>query len=411
MISIYLLLCLVCLLVVSFSSYELKYLALVDESFIEELKLEYKGKLTNKELYENKVIFLEFINVFALSLGLVFSFVLGREIEFVCKLYWSFSVEFVVAIIYGVLLVFISYYLPRAIARRQEIYEDVKLDKKIYLLAYPLYLISRGVKKSLNKKSQEEEKIDEDVLNEMVDSFEEEGVIEEDEANMVRGAIELHNIEAHEIMTPRVDVFAINDEEDIHDLLKNEEIFTHSRIPVYHGTIDHIVGVLPLKSLYRYLLKGETADIMSLCYKPLFVSSSLLITDLLDEFRSTKTHIAVVIDEYGGTKGIVTMEDILEEIVGDIFDETDEIEEEVYEKSNGVYVIDGSMNVDDFFQEIEYEGEYETGFLTVSGFVQELIGRFPKKGDVITFQNYQFKVLSIDGFVVDKLEVKKITDE
>lgn len=410
MIIMYSLLIFVCFLLTAFTSYEIKYLSLADEDFIHNLKIErnkINKNLSNEDLYNLKLMCLELFNLFTLTLGIVIVIALVFESTLEDKHLFIVIFE----IIYASLLVLFSYFLPRALARRNKTFEDVHLNRKYIILIYPLYLLSKIISKPFIKQSLKEEKIDEDVLNEMVDSFEEEGVLEEDEAEMVRGAIDLHNIEAHEIMTPRVDVFAIDVEESVVDILKKPDLFTHSRIPVYEETIDHIVGVLTLKALYRSLLKGEETNIRDLCYKPLFVSSNLIVTDLLNEFRESKTHIAVVIDEYGGTKGIVTMEDILEEIVGDIFDETDEIEEEVYEKGEGIYIVDGSMNIDDFFNEIEYKEEYEGDFLTVSGFIQELLGRFPKKGDTLNFNNYTFKVLSVDGFVVDKLEVKTNKEE
>ena len=208
-------------------------------------------------------------------------------------------------------------------------------------------------------------------------------------------------------MTPRVDVFAIDIEDDINELIKDKEIFKHSRIPVYKETIDNIVGILPIKSLAKKLLAGETVnDLLSMCYKPLVVPRNHQILDVLKEFKERKIHIAVVIDEYGGTEGIVTMEDILEEIVGDIFDEDDEIEEEYVEKGHGVYIVDGTMNLDDFFELIEYDEEVETDYTTVGGFCQDILDRFAKKGDEFDFAHYHFKVLEADEFTVEKLRVE-----
>ena len=133
-------------------------------------------------------------------------------------------------------------------------------------------------------------------------------------------------------------------DDDINEIIKDTEIFKHSRIPVYKETIDNIVGILPIKALAKELLKGkENINLLSLCYKPLVIPRNHQILDLLKEFKENRVHIAVVIDEYGGTEGIVTMEDILEEIVGDIFDEDDEIEEEYIEKGHGVYIVDGMI--------------------------------------------------------------------
>ena len=133
--------------------------------------------------------------------------------------------------------------------------------------------------------------------------------------------------------------------------------------------------------------------------------------DVLQEFKKSKIHIAVVIDEYGGTEGILTMEDILEEIVGDIFDENDEIEEEYIEKGHGVYIVDGTMNLDDFFELIGYEDEVETDYTTVGGFCQDILDRFAKKNDEFDFAHYHFKVLEADEFTVERLKVTDIEYE
>ena len=222
-------------------------------------------------------------------------------------------------------------FIPKAFAKRFNFslslafaYPVVFFKYLFFVLVWPIAKLFKLFGKLFAKKSKEEDKIDEDVLTEMVDTIEEEGILEENEADLVRSAIDLNDIEAFEIMTPRVDVFAIDVEDDINDLIKDKEIFKHSRIPVYKETIDNIVGILPIKSLAKKLLAGEKVDsILSMCYKPLVVPRNHQILDVLKEFKERKIHIAVVIDEYGGTEGIVTMEDILEEIVGDIFDEDD----------------------------------------------------------------------------------------
>ena len=132
----------------------------------------------------------------------------------------------------------------------------------------------------------------------------------------------------------------------------------------------------------------------------------------LNEFKQSKIHIAIIVDEYGGTEGIVTMEDILEEIVGDIFDESDEIDEEVVQKDENTWIIDGQMNIDDFFELIGFhDEEFETDYSTVGGLCQEILDRFAKVGDTFTFDKYQFTVLEADQFTVEKLEVKKLVTE
>ena len=274
-------------------------------------------------------------------------------------------------------------------------------------VVWPISKIFTLIGKLFVKKSKEEDEIDEDVLMNMVDELEETKEYDEDEAELVRSAIDINDIEAHEIMTPRVDVFAINKEDDIKEIIKEGEIFKHSRIPVYEDTIDNIIGILPIKELAKAIFrKEENIDIVSLCYKPIIIPRNRELLDLLEEFKKSKIHIAVVIDEYGGVEGIITMEDILEEIVGDIFDETDEIEEEYIDNGNGTYIVDGSMNIEDFFELIEYHGEFETDYETVGGFCQEILDRFAVTGDKFTFADrYDIEVLNADEYTVHKLKV------
>ncbi len=327
--------------------------------------------------------------------------------------------EVVTTIIFTVFIIIFCEFIPKAFAKRFNYslallfaYPVTFFKYLFFVIVWPIAKLFKLFGKIFAKKSKEEDQIDEDVLTEMADSLEEEGILEEGEAEMLRSAIDLNDIEAYEIMTPRVDVFAIDVEDDIEELIKDKEIFKHSRIPVYKETIDNIVGILPIKVLAKKLLAGEkVTDILSMCYKPLVVPRNHQILDLLAEFKENKVHIAVVIDEYGGTEGIVTMEDILEEIVGDIFDEDDEIEEEYIEKGHGVYIVDGTMNIDDFFELIEYDEEVETSYTTVGGFCQDILDRFAKKGDEFDFAHYHFKVLEADEFTVEKLKVTDVEYE
>ena len=311
----------------------------------------------------------------------------------------------------GVIIVFCEF-LPKAIAKRFNyslslaFAYPVLTFKYMFFVVYPISKLFVLISKLFKKKSIEEDEIDEEVLTEMVDTIEEKGMLEEGEAKLVRSAIDLIDIQAFEIMTPRVDVFFLNIEDDIEEVLKEGEIFRHSRIPVYEDTTDNIIGILPIKALLRTVLKGEKIDVLSLCYQPLFVPRNHQILDVLNEFKETKIHIAIVVDEYGGTEGIITMEDVLEEIVGDIFDETDEIEEEFSDEGDGEYIVDGSMNIDDFFELIGYEKEFETDYSTVSGLCQEVLDRFAKTGDEFIFDDrYKIKVLFADEFTAEKLKV------
>ena len=326
----------------------------------------------------------------------------------------------IITIVFTIILIIFAEFLPKAFAKRFNYSLSLAFAYPVlvvkYITAPVVWPISKFFSlfvRLFRKQSKKEDVITEDILDEMVDSIEEQGIVNEDEAEMLRGAIDLSDIQAFEIMTPRVDVFAIDVNEDINDLLKNEdEISVYSRIPVYEDTIDNIIGILPLKSLAREYLKGKKdIDIRSLCYKPLIVPRNHQVLDLLNEFKRSKIHIAVVIDEYGGTDGIVTLEDILEEVVGEIFDEQDEIEEVYIEKGEGNFIVSGSMNLDDFFELIEYDGEFETDYSTVSGFCLEILDKFAVVGDEFDFENYHFEVLEADEFTVEKVKVTKVEND
>ena len=324
---------------------------------------------------------------------------------------WGVTVS---TILFTVFIIIFAEFTPKSFSKKFSyslakayVYPMLVFKYLFFIFVWPISKIFQLVNKLFKKKAIEEEKIDEDVLSEMVDELEDNKEYDEDEAELVRSAIDINDVEAHEIMTPRVDVFAIDKDDDIKEIIKEGEIFKHSRIPVYEETIDNIIGILPIKELAKSIFKKEeNIDILSLCYKPLVIPRNRQLLDLLEEFKTSKIHIAIVIDEYGGVEGIVTMEDILEEIVGDIFDETDEDEAEYIDNGNGTYIIDGQMNIEDFFELIEYKGEFETDYETVAGFCQEILNRFAVIGDKFTFaERYDIEVLAADETVVEKIKV------
>lgn len=316
-------------------------------------------------------------------------------------------------IIFTIVVIIFVEFSPKAISKRYSYslakayaYPITIFKYMTCIFVFPIAKLFALFGKLFSKKSKQEDIIDEDILTEMVDEIEENGELEEDEADLVRGAIEISDIEAHEIMTPRVDVYAIEVTDNLKSVIKEGEIFKHSRVPVFEDTIDNIVGILPTKSLAKVVFNDENPDILSLCYQPIIIPRNRQVLDLLEEFKKTKVHIALVIDEYGGVEGIITMEDILEEIVGDIFDEMDETDPEYIDNGNGVYIVDGQMNIEDFFELIEYDGEFETDYETVAGFCQEILDRFAVQGDKFTFmERYEIEVLDADEYIVNKIKV------
>ena len=322
-------------------------------------------------------------------------------------------------VIMTIVIIIFCEFLPKAVAKR--FHYSLALNYAFivrffeilfFIFVWPISKFFELFARLFKKRSKEEDRIDEDILNEMVDEIEESGDLEESGAEIVRNAIDLNDIQAFEIMTPRVDVYAIDVEDDIEEIIKDGELFKHSRIPVYEDTIDNIIGILSIKSVAKAIFKHEKINIRQLLYKPLIIPRNHQILDLLQEFKESKIHIAVIIDEYGGTEGIITMEDILEEIVGDIFDEMDEVEEEYSINKDGSYLVNGSMNIDDFFELIGFDtDEYETDYTTVGGLCQDILDRFAKKGDEFDFSHYHFKVVEADDFTVEKLLVTNLKAE
>ena len=320
----------------------------------------------------------------------------------------------VTTVILTVTIIVFCEFLPKVIAKRfpYQLAKGFAWPVTIatwlcFIFVWPISQLFKLLSMPFKKKAVEEEEIDEDVLTEMVDTMEEEEVLEEGEAELVRSAISFNDIEAHEIMTPRVDVFAIDISDNIKNIIEDEEFFVHSRIPVYEDSIDNIIGISPVKKLAKLVFSGEeNIDIRKLLYKPIVIPRNRQILDLLHEFKQSKVHIAVIKDEYGGTEGIVTMEDILEEIVGDIFDETDEASEEFIDNGDGTYIVEGSMNIDDCFELIDYnDEELETDYSTIGGFCQQILDRFAKTGDEFDFDRFHFIILEATDYTVERLKI------
>ena len=256
--------------------------------------------------------------------------------------------------------------------------------------------------------------IAEDDLHEMVDDIENQGSVDEEKASMLHETIKYTRTEAKEVMTPRVDIIAIDKNDDIEEIIKEGKIFRHSRIPVYENTIDNIIGFITVKSLMAKYLNQEEIDLDELLIEPLRFPQSKEINDIMRIFKKKKRHFAIIMDEYGGVDGILTMEDILEEIVGEIWDERDRPNDPIVERKDHSYIIDGTVTVEDFCDlfEISFE-DVNTDYLTVAGFIVELLGdHFAKVNDILTFEGVQIKVIAIDeNGAVSRVLCKKIKEE
>jgi len=238
--------------------------------------------------------------------------------------------------------------------------------------------------------------------------------IEQDEREMIRGVFGLGETAVRAIMVPRTDVVALSTNEAFSDILKTVIKSGHSRFPVYQDTIDNILGFLHVKDLLPFLAKGEELkDIQKLLRSVRFVPEGKMIDELLKELQQKREHIAVVVDEYGGTAGIVCLEDILEEIVGEIQDEYDNEEEEIREISPHIFICDARIPLNEINEELGIDLPL-TGSDTLGGFVFDLLGKIPDVNEKISYEDIGFKVVKIEGHRIKKVQVsiaKNIDEE
>lgn len=303
--------------------------------------------------------------------------------------------------------------LPKVIGRAFSYRLSLVLAYPIYVLRiifFPIVFVTSNLGKLIAKIFIREEHNDvdemsDDELEELVEKVEEDGTIDEDQSELIKSVLDFKDTEAQEIMTPRVDMFAIPVDADIYKLLAGDEIFMHSRVPVYKGTIDNIVGILPTKQLLKSILAKEKINLKSLIIPVKFVPGAMGISEILQWMKSHKNHIVIVKDEFGGTDGLLTMEDILEELVGEMYDEMDKIKEPYTKISRNKYLVDANMNIDDFFDLCGLDISEDKAYNSVGGWVLDYLEKFAKIGDKFKYKNIDVKVVDATNFTVEKIEV------
>ena len=251
----------------------------------------------------------------------------------------------------------------------------------------------------------------EEELKMLAEIGEEEGTLKQTESDMIQSVFEFKNKLIKEILTPRVDVIALSATDNLDaamDLIMNKK---YSKIPVYKDSIDNIKGVLYAKDIIPYLIGSRPEiNILKLSREPYFVPETKPIDELLEEFKVKKTNIAIVVDEWGGTSGIITLEDVVEEVMGELSDPFDEEEYEIIRKKDGTIIVDGSIKIYDLQENFEIDFPQEREYDTLAGFILDLVGDIPQKGKVVNFQNYHFKVINIKSNRIDKIEIKNINE-
>lgn len=271
-------------------------------------------------------------------------------------------------------------------------YSTIGVIRVIAIITAPfvkiLTIVTNFISKIFGISESEEEIVTEEEIKMMIDEGEEKGTIEEDEKEMIHNIFEFNDITVSEVMTHRIDVYAVDINSNIEDILKELGEYKYSRIPVYEEEIDDIKGILFIKDLIKYVNSKKSIKIKNIMREAYFVSENKPINELFKDLQKNKKQMAIVIDEYGGTAGVVTMEDLLEEIVGNIFDEYDEIEKEYEKIDDNTFLLSGSISINELKKILKIEipdGDYDT----LSGYLLEKLGRVPEDNEKPTIETKQ----------------------
>ncbi|MEG0900012.1 MAG: hemolysin family protein [Oscillospiraceae bacterium] len=315
-------------------------------------------------------------------------------------------------VVMTILVLIFGEILPKSVAKENSEKLSLKMAgimKMLTVLLSPLIFLFIKLKQIVVKFSDNDEKnpsVTEQELMYILETIEEEGVLNEQESELVQSALQFDDIMVKEIITHRVDIAAIDINDSPDDTLNTIISEGFSRMPVYEKNIDNIIGILHTRDYLEAKLKGEPLNIRKMMSEPYYVHKTQKIGELLNEFRKNKLHIAIVTDDYGGTMGIATMEDMLEELVGEIWDE-DEIEEtEITQTGINSYEVNGDTSISDLFEELEMDDkELDTDYSSVSGWALEVLGHVPSENESFEYEDIIVTVTKMDDNRVIKLKV------
>lgn len=349
------------------------------------------------------------VNIAMSSIGSVLAILIAGE-------QWTWLSTLVIT----VLVIIFGETMPKIVAKKNA-------NKLVLVFCYPIFALTMLLKPLIwlvvglanlimlllpKERTVRDEDEAQQELQSLIETAEDEKVLDEDRSELVQNALEFGDIRVSEIMTARVDIEAIDIEDSMEEIMEMTETSPYSRLPVYEDSIDNVIGILYQNKLYRCLTEHGTVDIREVLSSPVYVYRATKLPVALKLLRAAKQHLAIVTDEYGGTLGLVTIEDILEQLVGEIWDENDIVEEdEVVEYSKGVYQLDGDMQMSDFCELMDWnEDDLDARSATVGGWTIEMYGDFPKQGDQVTYDNMQLEVLEMDGLRVSRVLVRKINE-
>ncbi|MCR4675876.1 MAG: hemolysin family protein [Sphaerochaetaceae bacterium] len=277
-------------------------------------------------------------------------------------------------------------------------------------ISIPVVALTKLITKPLKQTAEDNDDETVEELQSIIETAGDEGTFDEDDTLLIKNAIDFSDISASEVMTARVDVMAIDIDDSWEEILKTVETSPYSRIPVYKDSIDNIIGVLHLNNFYKkYLEVNGPFDIREILSKPCFVYKTMKLPVVLEQFKKERQHLAIVTDEYSGTMGVITLEDVLEQLVGEIWDETDTVEYEVVKHTDNEFEIDGNMPIGDFLDLLSIdEDEFECESDTVGGWVVERLEHFPSAGESFEYDELKDKKLTVKIISMDERRVDRV---
>ena len=328
----------------------------------------------------------------------------------------------VATLVMTVLVLIFGEIIPKVLAKQFAEQFCTAVAIPIYVLSLilkPITLIMTGLIGLLSKLWEssiaDPDAVSEDDFENIIDIVEDEGVLDEEQCDLLQNALDFDTVLAYGVITPRVDMDAIDIRDPYETNIRKIEDYIYSRIPVYEDTPDNIIGILHLNHFYKEFVKGERVNIRSLLLPVTYVHKTMPLPDVLEKMKETKSHMVVVLDEYGGTMGILTMEDVLEQLVGEIWDESDEIEREFICIDDTHFEADGDMRIYDFFDEfdidIDEDEDFETDSATVGGWTITMLDGEVNEGDSFTFENLKITVKKAEEYRVERIEVEKLPEE
>jgi len=393
------------------SGSEVAFFSLSKSDFDENLEDNPSQKLVHdllqnpKKLLATVLIANNFINILFI---LTFTFVGNYFFSGITSALLKFFIEIVLVTF---LILLFGEVLPKVYASRNTMKFAKSMAKPMVILntvlsflSIPLLKLTGIVEKKLSKKKSD---FSVEVLSQALE-LTSSGATTKEEKKILQGIVNFGNTETTQVMCPRMDIFALSNDEKFTTVIEKIVAEGHSRIPVYHENIDNIIGVLYTKDLIPYINK-ETYDWKKIIREAFFVPENKKLDDLLKEFQEMKNHLAIVVDEYGGTSGLITLEDIIEEIVGDISDEFDHNDVSYSKIDNSTYIFEGKTTIKDFYKALQIEDglleENKFEAETLAGFILELTSKFPVKDQTITHHGFKFKVTALDKKRIKKIKV------